>query len=145
MFVETNVMFYFIFYHNREIEKASNNSLIKPGGIYGKSGSLTALWFEGTIKRELFSIETKDVRWHLVHDYILMILISGQIFNIINNQSDSAEIKFKSPTNEFEEAMASTGFFSNKKAQTILGWNQCQLGFVDGITICWNSYKAYTQ
>ncbi|PKC16970.1 hypothetical protein RhiirA5_347007, partial [Rhizophagus irregularis] len=122
--------------------KFINGIVIKPGGIYSKSGSLTALWFEGTIKRELFGAVKRAK------------LISGQIFNIINNQSDSAgdileiyegQIKFKSPTNEFEEAMASTGFFSNKKAQTILGWNQCQLGFVDGITICWNSYKAYTQ
>jgi hypothetical protein len=41
--------------------------------------------------------------------------------------------------------MASSGIYSNKKAQTMLGWNQRQLGFVDGIKTWWNSYKAYTQ
>jgi hypothetical protein len=40
--------------------------------------------------------------------------------------------------------MTNTGIFSNKKAQAILGWNQRQLSFVDGINIWWNSYKAYT-
>ncbi|CAB4486907.1 NAD-P-binding protein [Rhizophagus irregularis] len=150
--------------------KFINGIVIRPGGVYGKSGSLTALWFEGAIKGELFGIGTKDVRWCLVHvddladSYLRAVeraeLISGQIFNIINNQSDSigdileavariteykGEIKYKSPTNEYEEAMASSGIFSNKKAQTILGWNQRQLGFIDGINIWWNSYKAYTQ
>jgi hypothetical protein len=31
--------------------KFINGIIIRPGGVYGKSGSLTALWFEGTIKR----------------------------------------------------------------------------------------------
>ena len=55
------------------------------------------------------------------------------------------EVKYRIPTTEFEEAMTNTGIFSNKKAQTILGWNQRHLGFIDGINIWWNSYKAYTQ
>ncbi|GBC02330.1 hypothetical protein RclHR1_04570017 [Rhizophagus clarus] len=144
--------------------------IIRPGGVYGKNGSLPALWFEGAIKGELCGIGSKDVRWGLVHiddladSYVRAVeradLIGGQIFNVINNQSESmgdmldavariteykGDVKYKSPTSEYEEAMASTGIYSNKKAQTILGWNQRQLGFVDGINTWWNSYKAYTQ
>ncbi|RGB39651.1 hypothetical protein C1646_620013 [Rhizophagus diaphanus] len=150
--------------------KFINGIIIRPGGVYGKSGSLTALWFEDAIKGELCGIGSKDVRWSLVHvddladSYVRAVeraeLIKGQKFIIVNNQSESigdmfdaiaritqykGEVKYKSPTNEFEEAMASTGIFSNKKAQAILGWNQRQLGFVDGINTWWNSYKAYTQ
>ncbi|GBC02328.1 hypothetical protein RclHR1_04570015 [Rhizophagus clarus] len=150
--------------------KVINGIVIRPGIVYGKSGSSTALWFEGATKGELCGIGSKDVRWSLVHvddladSFVRAVeradLIGGQIFNIVNNQSESlgdmldaiariteykGEVKYKSPTSEFEKAMANTGIFSNKKAQSILGWNQRQLGFVDGINTWWNSYKAYTQ
>ncbi|GBC02327.1 hypothetical protein RclHR1_04570014 [Rhizophagus clarus] len=150
--------------------KFINGIVIRPGGVYGKSGSLTALWFEDAINGELCGIGSRNVRWSLVHiddladSYVRAVeraeLIGGQKFIIVNNQSESmgdmldavariteykGEVKYKSPTNEFEEAMTCTGIFSNKKAQTILGWKQRQLGFVDGINTWWNSYKAYTQ
>ncbi|GES86997.1 NAD-P-binding protein [Rhizophagus clarus] len=150
--------------------KVINGIIIRPGAVYGKSGSLTALWFEGAIKGELCGVGSKENRWGLVHvddladSFVRAVeradIIGGQIFNIINNQSESlgdmlgavariteykGEVKYKSPTSKFEEAMASTGIFSNKKAQSILGWKQRQLGFVDGINIWWNSYKAYIQ
>jgi nucleoside-diphosphate-sugar epimerase len=76
-----------------------NGIVIRPGGVYGKSGGLTALWFEGAIKGELCGIGSKDVRWSLVHvddladSFVRAVeraeLVGGQIFNIINNQSES--------------------------------------------------------
>jgi nucleoside-diphosphate-sugar epimerase len=79
--------------------KFINGIVISPGGVYGKSGSLTALWFEDAIKGELFGIGSKDVRWSLVHvddladSFVRAVeraeLVGGQIFNIINNQSES--------------------------------------------------------
>ncbi|CAG8581767.1 14696_t:CDS:2 [Funneliformis caledonium] len=142
--------------------------IIRPGAAYGKNGSLTAQWFESAIKGELYGIGSKDVRWNLVHvddladAYVRSVerseLVKGQIFIITNNQSESMGdmldavariteykglVKYKVPTTEFEIAMAHTGIFSNKKAQTILDWKQRQLSFVDGIYTWWNSYKAY--
>jgi nucleoside-diphosphate-sugar epimerase len=79
--------------------KFINGIVISPGGVYGKSGSLTALWFEDAIKGELFGIGSKDVRWSLVHvddladSYVRVVeraeLIEGQKFIIVNNQSES--------------------------------------------------------
>ncbi|CAG8454347.1 14501_t:CDS:2 [Funneliformis mosseae] len=146
----------------------SQGIIIRPGAAYGKNGSLTAQWFESAIKGELYGIGSKDVRWNLVHvddladAYVRSVerseLVKGQIFIITNNQSESMGdmldavariteykglVKYKVPTTEFEIAMAHTGIFSNKKAQTILDWKQRQLSFVDGIYTWWNSYKAY--
>ena len=73
--------------------------IIRPGGAYGKSGSLTAPWFDAAIKGDLHGIGSKDVRWNLVHvddladAYVRTVeraeLVKGQIFIITNNQSES--------------------------------------------------------
>ena len=47
--------------------KFINGIIIRPGAVYGKGGSLTALWFEAATKGELYGIGSRDVRWFLVH------------------------------------------------------------------------------
>ncbi|RGB39655.1 hypothetical protein C1646_754153 [Rhizophagus diaphanus] len=50
---------------HKKVKRKRWNHIIKSEDVYGKSSSLTILWFKGAIKGELFGIGTKDVRWHL--------------------------------------------------------------------------------
>ncbi|RIB08938.1 NAD-P-binding protein [Gigaspora rosea] len=145
-----------------------NAIIIRPGAVYGKSGSLTGIWFKAAIEGNLEGIGNRDVRWSFVHvddlaeSYVQAAeraeIIKGQIFNITNNSTESmgdvltaiarvtkfkGEIKFREPTTDFEIAMAHTDLFTNRKSQTLLGWYQKKLGFVDGIEIWWNSFKGW--
>ncbi|CAI2181030.1 5511_t:CDS:2 [Funneliformis geosporum] len=126
-----------------------NGIVIRSGAAYGKNGSLTAQWN---------LVHVDDLADAYVRAVERSELVKGQIFIITNNQSESmgemldavaritdhiGHVKYKVPTTDFEIAMAHTGIFSNKKAQTILGWKQRHLSFVDGINTWWNSYRAY--
>ncbi|CAG8720688.1 2270_t:CDS:2, partial [Scutellospora calospora] len=87
-------------------------------------------------------------------------IVKGQIFIIVNNSTESmgdvltavarvtefkGEIKFREPITDFEIAMTNTGIFTNRKSQTLLGWYQKKLGFVDGIETWWNSFKGWNE
>ncbi|KAG9285049.1 hypothetical protein G9A89_009860 [Geosiphon pyriformis] len=151
-----------------------NGIVIRPGEIYGKSGSLTGLWFGGALAGILSHPGVPNLRWSLVHvddiadAYLRVVknadLVKGHIFNITNNQSESVSdcleavarvtgykenpqnvISFTSPNpnNPMEEGLATQTITSNKKAQTLLGWNQRHLGFVDGIDTWWAAWKAH--
>ncbi|CAG8480964.1 1402_t:CDS:2 [Cetraspora pellucida] len=147
-----------------------NGIIIRPGAVYGKSGSLTGIWFKAAIEGKLEGIGNRDVRWSFVHvddladSYVQAAeraeIVKGQIFNIVNNSTESmgdiltaiarvtgfkGEIKFREPTTDFEIAMTHTDLFTNRKSQTLLGWHQKKLGFVDGIEIWWNSFKGWNE
>ncbi|CAG8465132.1 17379_t:CDS:10 [Acaulospora morrowiae] len=137
--------------------------VIRPGAAYGKGGSLTAAWFGDSMNadgndRKLEGIGSEEVRWSFVHvddladAYVRAAervdIVKGQIFIVVNNCSESigdalkavarvtgykGVINFRAPENEFEKAMTLTGIFTNRKAQTLLGWQQKHVGFVDGI------------
>ncbi|CAG8643799.1 13664_t:CDS:2 [Dentiscutata erythropus] len=145
-----------------------NGIIIRSGAVYGKSGSLTGIWFKAAVEGRLEGIGNRDIRWAFVHvddlaeSYVQAAerveIVKGQIFNIVNNSTESmgdvltaiarvtkfkGEIKYREPTTDFEIAMTHTDLFTNRKPQTLLGWHQKKLGFVDGIEIWWNSFKGW--
>ncbi|CAG8520174.1 20093_t:CDS:2 [Cetraspora pellucida] len=147
-----------------------NSIIIRPGPVYGKSGSLTGDMFKAAVEGRLEGIGNRNIRWALVHvddladSYVQAAeraeIVKGQIFLIANNSTESmgdmltaiarvtgfkGEIIFREPTTDFEVALTHTGIFTNCKSQTLLGWRQKKLGFVDGIEIWWNSFKGWNK
>jgi len=146
--------------------------VLRPGCVYGKSGSLTGSWFEGAYKKkDLQVVGDGTNRWAMVHvddlaDAYLRAAqsgLSGEVFNVTDRSRDSVAemaaaaarvagyggaIRFV-PVSEaakamgpFAEALALDQHVSSWKIVRRLGWHPQHGGFVDGAKVYFEAWKA---
>jgi nucleoside-diphosphate-sugar epimerase len=146
--------------------------VLRPGCVYGKSGSMTGSWFEGAHKKkDLQVVGDGTNRWAMVHvddlaDAYLRAAqsgLSGEVFCVTDRSRDtvaemagaaaraagySGPIRYV-PVAEaaktmgpFAEALALDQHVSSWKIARRLGWHPQHGGFVDGVTVYFASWKA---
>jgi len=141
--------------------------VVRPGCVFGKSGSLTATWFNQlSAGNGTFPGTGNNSTWSFVHvddlaEVYYKISLSGNSFNgqVFNAASYSSsvllqlqevakvvgfkgEIKFQPPTNPFEEALALNQSVSNNKSKELLGWVPKQSPFHEDVKKYYNAFLA---
>jgi nucleoside-diphosphate-sugar epimerase len=146
--------------------------VFRPGCVYGKSGSLTAAWFEGGAKKDLAVVGDGKSRWAMVHvddvaEAYLRVAqsgLSGEIFNVTDRsrhtvlEMATAAARAAGFTGEvrttpvaeaargmgpFAEALALDQHVSSWKLARRLGWQPQHGGFVDGARLYYEAWKAH--
>jgi len=119
--------------------------VVRPGCVYGKSGSLTSMWIADLKKKGEFPGDGKH-SWAMVHvndladAYVKAAqkggAIKGQYFNFVAQSEKikdclealaplagfKGEVKFFAPTDPFSECLAMNQIISGQKARFVLGW-----------------------
>ncbi len=145
--------------------------VLRPGCVYGRQGSLTALWFEGALKNALRIIGDGSARWALVHlddlgdAYVRAAEsgLSGEIFNItdrsrstvrdmaravarvtgFSGQIASVPLSEATTLGTLAECLALDQHVDARKAVRRLGWEPRHGGFVDEVAECYEAWKAW--
>lgn len=161
--------------HEERIISCASKSVkavvIRPGCVYGGSGSLTSTWFSDAKNRKLSVIAEGRNRWAMIHlqdlarAYVLAAEkeASSAIFNIVDNsrstlieiaEAISCQLNITEKVIRLspEEAQAKYGFFtpamaidqliSNERAKRILGWTPLQPQFIEDIQ---NLYRTWEE
>jgi nucleoside-diphosphate-sugar epimerase len=162
--------------HERLVLGASSGGLrtivLRPGCVYGASGSLTAHWFESAEKRGAARIVGDgNQRWAMIHVDDLADLylraaestLGGEVFNATDRSrftvmecaraaSRAAGGNGKVETSSIAEAAKSVGPMAeclaldqhndSSKAARLLGWQPRHAGFVDGVQRYYRAWKA---
>jgi nucleoside-diphosphate-sugar epimerase len=162
--------------HERMVLGANGGALrtivIRPGCVYGASGSLTAAWFESAEKKGAASIVGDgSQRWAMIHlDDLASFYVraaessfGGEIFNATDRSrftvmdcaraaSRAAGANGKVEALYVPEAAKSLGpmaeclalnqHIDSSKAVRLLGWQPRHSGFVDGIERYYRAWKA---
>lgn len=163
--------------HNEKIVLAANKDqlrtiVLRPGCVYGGSGSLTASWFESAVKEGAAQIVGDgQFRWALVHLEDLADLYlragespyGGEIFNATDRSrftiyecaqaaSIAAGAGGKVTSISVDEAVKAMGpwaaclvlnqHIDSSKAVRLLRWQPRHGGFVDGVDRYFVSWKA---
>jgi nucleoside-diphosphate-sugar epimerase len=153
--------------------KGVRGLVIRPGCVYGKQGSLTNAWFKGAyVDKELKVVGDGRNRWAMVHaDDLARAYVhaaesglSGEIFNINDSSCSTVgqmvdavakaagydgEIRFvplaeaAKTMGDFAEALALDQHIDNRKAMRILGWKPRHPGFVEGVKVYFETWRAY--
>jgi len=145
-----------------------NGIVIRPGNVYGRSGSLFGSFFSPSPNITVYG--DQSTTWSVVHvddvaeAYVLAAekrdIVGGNAFNISNKASESvaaiaaasvkaagldAKIEFKAPDEKeyLQVGLSVSGNAWSGKAEQLLGWKQKQLGVVDGIDRYFFAWKAY--
>ncbi|TCD60913.1 hypothetical protein EIP91_009304 [Steccherinum ochraceum] len=146
--------------------KVVNGIVVRPGIVYGRSGSLLAILFSApTGKPQWYG--TPGGRWSAIHTddlanfYVLAAekagAIGGQIFDVVNDTTESVDeilakaakligasgYEYVAPTNPFEEALSTTQIIRPYLARALLGWTPRRIGLLDGLEIYYASFKAH--
>jgi nucleoside-diphosphate-sugar epimerase len=146
--------------------------VIRPGCVYGASGSLTAMWFESaTSEGAARIVGDGNFRWAMIHledlaDLYLRAVessYSGEIFNATDRSrftvlecaraaSFAAGKDGKVQTIPLAEALKTMGSYAecltfnqhvdSSKAVRMLGWQPRHGGFVDGVTRYFTAWNA---
>ena len=146
--------------------------ILRPGCVYGGSGSLTASWFESAVKEGAARIVGDGAfRWTMVHlaDLAQAYRLSaesslgGEIFNVTDRSRSTVlecaqAVSFAVNGNEtvnstsLEEAVKIMGpmvdcltldqHVDSSKASRLLGWQPRHGGFADGAGRYYGSWKA---
>jgi nucleoside-diphosphate-sugar epimerase len=146
--------------------------VLRPGCVYGKSGSLTASWFEGGQKKDLSIVGDGRNRWAMVHaddlaDAYLRVAqsgLSGEVFNVTDRSrytvgemataaaraaGFSGDLRYiplaeaAKAMGPFAEALAVDQHVSSWKLARRLGWQPQHGGFVDGARTYYQAWKAF--
>ncbi len=146
--------------------------VLRPGCVYGKSGSLTAAWFEGARKKDLSVVGDGRNRWAMVHlddlaDAYLKVAqsgLQGEVFNVTDRSrhtvgemaaaaaraagySGSPRLmplaEATKAMGPFAEALAVDQHISSWKLARRLGWQPQHGGFVDGAARYFEAWKAF--
>jgi nucleoside-diphosphate-sugar epimerase len=145
--------------------------VLRPGCVYGGSGSLTAMWFDSAAKSGAARIVGDgSQRWAMVHRddlalaYRLAIESScaGEVFNVTDRSRFTVHecasaasrlagtgavesLPLARATQELgsvAECLAMTQHVDSSKAARVLGWNPRHGGFVDGVERYFTAWKA---
>lgn len=147
--------------------------VLRPGCVYGKSGSMTAAWFEGAYKKkDLTVVGDGRNRWAMVHvddladAYVRAAQsgLSGEVFAVTDRSRDTVgdmaaaaaraagyagAIRFlplaeaAKAMGPFAEALALDQHVSSWKIARRLGWHPQHGGFVNGVATYFAAWKAY--
>lgn len=146
--------------------------VIRPGCVYGQSGSLTAMWFEPASRNESIRIVGDGRnRWTMVHvedlaDAYLRAVesrLSGEIINVTDRSRSRVQDMVEAVSSvcnhagpivnvPIQEASAKMGGLAeclaldqhvdSRKAVRLLGWQPRHGGFVDGINAYFEAWRA---
>jgi nucleoside-diphosphate-sugar epimerase len=146
--------------------------VLRPGCVYGRQGSLTAIWFESAVKEKAIRVVGDGAsRWANVHlddlgdAYVRAIEsgLSGEIFNVTDRsratvlEMAQAVARVTGFSGDVEtvpvaeaaknlgtlaECLALDQHVDARKAVTRLGWQPRHGGFVDEVAECFESWKA---
>jgi len=145
---------------------AAGVTVIRPGCVYGRQGSLTGMWFGSLLggKNEFPGSGTHS--WATVHVNDIADLYvkatqkrgisKGNLFNGVSQSEKvkdclaaaarvvgfKGEIKFVAPTDLLSEALALDQFISSQKAKALLGWEPKQLPFTVGVEQYYHAFAA---
>lgn len=148
---------------------AYDGVVIRPGLVYGRSGSIFSFWFHAVQSGQITLINNDQTRAAPVHTddlaetYVNAIerieLTKGQVFNVANAQTENiteiiksmarvsevdVKISYQPASNPFEEALGLySPVFDIRKAVNILGYQQRRPGVVDGIERYHKAWKAH--
>jgi nucleoside-diphosphate-sugar epimerase len=147
--------------------------VLRPGCVYGRQGSLTALWFESAVKEKaLRVIGDGGSRWANVHlddlgeAYVRAAEsgLTGEIFNVtdcsratvlemaqavarvtgFSGRIDKVPVAEAAKTlGTLAECLALDQHVDARKAVRLLGWEPRHGGFVDEAAECYESWKAW--
>lgn len=147
-------------------------NIIRPGCVYGNTGSLTGMWFdEATEKGVITVIGNGDNRWSMVHRadlanaYLKLAEsdLSGEVFNItdrsrftlmenvqaikkiINKKIEIQTItvaEARKNLGDFADCLALDQNIDSSKASRLLGWHPRFNGFHDSVEIFYASWQA---
>lgn len=145
--------------------------VIRPGCVYGSSGSLTSLWFESTLQGVVEIIGDGTNHWSMIHQDDLArayLMVAEQecnnlILNIVDHShasvmemaiaiSQTAGIPGKvkslestSAKEKYEdlaEGLLIDQHISNERAMRLLGWRPQHPSFIDNVDIHYMAWKA---
>jgi nucleoside-diphosphate-sugar epimerase len=145
--------------------------VMRPGCVYGGSGSLTAPWFEGAGRGSVDVVGDGSARWAMVHRddlgdaYVRAAehAPAGEIFNVSDGFEDTqaamaqAAARTAGGTGEIRrvpvpEAVAAMGAWaaclvydqrlSASKAARLLGWAPRHTGFIAEVADCFAAWKS---
>jgi len=143
-------------------------TILRPGCVYGKAGSLTGFWFGGAKSGKLVVPGTGNHHWVLVHvddlaaAYLLVAqkpsASRGQIFIVggsVERVGDAVaaiakaanyqgQIEWVKPADPFQVALALDQRCSSHKIRTILGWNPLHESFVGSADRLFATFNAYS-
>lgn len=147
--------------------------VLRPGCVYGKSGSMTGAWFEGAHKKKDVSVVGDGRnRWAMVHvddlaEAYLRVAqsgLQGEIFNVTDRSRHSVgemaaaaaraagyagNVRFiplaeaAKAMGPFAEALGVDQHISSWKLARRLGWQPQHGGFVDGAKTLFEAWKAF--
>ncbi|EIN11956.1 NAD(P)-binding protein [Punctularia strigosozonata HHB-11173 SS5] len=148
-------------------ERAFDGIVIRPGLVYGRSGSITGMLFANAAKGEVKWFGTPGGRYAVVHVddlaelYVLAAekagVVAGKAIDAVNEQSESVDdllynlvrvagakgsYEYIKPSNAFEEAIATTSLIRPYLARSLLEWRQRKAGLVDGLPIYYRSWQT---
>jgi len=149
--------------------KEFNGLVIRPGMLYGRSGSIYGILFSQVESGNVTLFNDDQTRFCPVHSddlaeaYVNAVerieLTKGHIFNVTNRQTENitdivkamaraagkeVKITYKKPSNGFEEALGIySPTFDIAKAISVLGFEQKRPGVVDGMDRYYKSWKAH--
>ncbi|KAJ7206324.1 hypothetical protein GGX14DRAFT_457580 [Mycena pura] len=146
---------------------AVNGIVVRPGLLYGRSGSILAPLFHGAAQGRVAWPGTPGGRYAVIHtddlaDLYLHVaekaqLLGGKIFDAANPTSVSVDellqrlvevsgakgpYDYTKPANTFEEAIQSTGLVRPYLANALLGWSPKKLGLIDGLDTYYAAWLA---
>lgn len=154
--------------------RALRTLIVRPGCVYGGSGSLTAAWFESAVKNQAAHfVGSGEQRWAMVHlddlsDLYLRAAQSalhGEVFNVVDTSkstvlecaaaaSRAAGAGGNTVPTSIEQARKTLGPMadclrfdqrvSSAKAQRLLGWCPRQRSFVEQAPTLFRAWQAST-
>jgi len=147
--------------------------VLRPGCVYGRQGSLTALWFESAVKeKSLAVIGDGASRWATVHlddlgdAYVRAAEsgLAGEIFNVTDRSRATvlelaravaratghaatiATVPVADAAKRMgtlAECLALDQHVDSRKAVRLLGWQPKHGGFADEVAECFEAWKAW--
>ena len=146
--------------------------VLRPGCVYGGSGSLTGSWFESaTDGNAARFVGTGTNRWAMIHvedladAYVRAALspFGGEVFNVTDRSRFTVEecaraasraagregrveavpvADARAKMGPFADCLALDQHVDSRKAAALLGWNPQHGGFVDGVARYYTAWKA---
>jgi len=144
-----------------------NGIVIRPGLVYGHSGSLLADLFRTSLDGKVVWPGTPGGRYAVVHsddlaDLYLRVaekssIVGGKIFDAVSEQSESvddllarlvlvsgakAPYEYRTPENTYESAIGTTTLIRPYLAHALLGWKTKKPGLIDGLQGYYTAFLA---
>ena len=156
---------------NERLVLAAGGLVLRPGCVYGRPGSLTAMWFAGAAAGDLEIVGNGNGRWAFVHQDDLAAAyvaaaesgLSGEIFNVADG-SDATVMETARgvaraagyagairslPVPDairkfgvYAECLAWDQQLDCGKAERMLGWRPKRMGFLAEVEIYFQAWKA---